>query len=132
MEKCKTKAIQADLGIFSIFWHNQAYSDTSRHNQAYCGIIQTYFELCVTLAYSELWYIRILAYSKPEAYSEPLYPKLWHVQIQRYIQNPGLFRTLRYSEPEAYSEPCQTSMMERFEKQLTAIITFAISAVRVL
>ena len=97
MGKCKTKAIQADLGIFSIFWHNQAYSDTSRHNQAYCGIIQTYFELCVTLAYSELWYIRILAYSKPEAYSEPLYPKLWHVtkiySESWAIQNPEIFRT---------------------------------------
>ena len=30
-----------------------------------------------------------------------------------------------YSEQEAYSEPCHTSTIERFEKQLTAIITFA-------
>ena len=36
-----------------------------------------------------------------------------------------LFRTLGYSEPEAYSDPCQTSTMEGFEKQLTAIIVFA-------
>ena len=36
--KCKTKAIQADLGIF-------------RHNHAYPGIIQAYSEPCATLAY---------------------------------------------------------------------------------
>ena len=29
---------------------------------------------------------------------------------------------LGYSEPEACSDPCKTSTMERFEKQLTAII----------
>ena len=40
MGKCKTKAIQTDLGIF-------------RHNQAYPGIIQAYSKLCVTLAYLE-------------------------------------------------------------------------------
>ena len=68
MRKCKTKSVQADLGIFT-------------H-------IQTYSELCVTLAYSE-----------SEAYSEP-----W------YIQNPDIFRTL------VYSKPCQTSTMERFAK----------------
>ena len=45
-----------------------------------------------------------------------VYPKLWH--IQRHIQNPGLFKTQGYSKTEAYSEPCQTSTMERFEKQL--------------
>ena len=40
-----------------------------------------------------------MAYSEPDAYSEP-----WH------IQNPGVFRTL------AYSEPCQTSTMQHFAK----------------
>ena len=60
-----------------------------------------------------------MTYTKPEAYSE-----LW------YIQNSGTFRTrhilriIGYLEPEAYSEPCQTSTMERFEKQLMAIIVF--------
>ena len=53
-----------------------------------------------------------------------VYPKLWHIQNQRHIQNHGLFRTLGYSEPEAYSEPCKTSTMEGFEKQLTDIIIF--------
>ena len=47
------------------------------------------------------------------------------MENQRHIQNLGLFRTLGYSEPEAYSEPCQTSMIEHFEKQLTAIIILA-------
>ena len=51
---------------------------------------------------------------------------------QTNIQNLGLFRTMGYPEPEAYSEPWQTSTMEHIEKQLTAIIIFAISAFHVL
>ena len=65
MGKCKTKAIQTDLGIF-------------RHNQAYPGIIQAYPKLCVTLAYLEPWYIQ-----NPD------------IQNQKHIQNSGLFRHLR-------------------------------------
>ena len=76
MGKCKTTAIQADLGIFR---HIQTCLDIIRYVQAYSGI----------------------------------------------IQNPVLFRTLGYSKPEIYSEPCQTSTMERHEKQLTVIIIFA-------
>ena len=38
---------------------------------------------------------------------------------ERYIQNPGIFRTLEYSEPEAYLEHYQTSTMERFAKIAT-------------
>ena len=41
MGKCKTKAIQTDLGTF-------------RHNQTYPGIIQGYSEPCVTLTYLKL------------------------------------------------------------------------------
>ena len=53
----------------------------------------------------------------------------WHIQNseynQRHSQDPGLFRApWDISESKAYSEPCQTSTMERFEKQLTAIIIF--------
>ena len=44
MSKCKTKAIQTDLGTF-------------RHNQTYPGIIQAYSQPCVTLTYLKLWYI---------------------------------------------------------------------------
>ena len=69
MGKCKTKAIQTDLGTF-------------RHNQAYPGIVQAYSKACVTLAYKEPRYIqnpnifkitnifRTLAYSKSKAYSD--------------------------------------------------------------
>ena len=41
MIKCKSKAIQTDLGTF-------------KHNQAYPGIIQAYSEPCVTLTYLKL------------------------------------------------------------------------------
>ena len=50
MGKCKTKAIQTDLGTF-------------RHNQAYPGIIQAYsgiFRTCVTLIY-----FQTVAYPEP-------------------------------------------------------------------
>ena len=30
----------------------------ARRNQAYSGIIQTYSDTCITLAYSELWYFQ--------------------------------------------------------------------------
>ena len=53
-----------------------------------------------------------------------------HIQSQKHIQNPGLFktlvysqprysgtiRTLAYSKPDAYPEHCQTSAMKRFVK----------------
>ena len=88
--------------------------------------MQAYSERSVTLVYSELWYIQNLGIFKTRGIFRALvYPKLWHIQNQRHIQNPGLFRTLGYSELEAYSEPCQTSMMEGFKKQLTALINFA-------
>ena len=97
-----------------------------KHIQAYSGIIQAYSEPCAILAYSELWYIQNPGIFKTRGIFRTLvYPKLWHIQNQRLLQNPGLFRTLGYSEPEAYSESCQTSMMECFEKQLTAIIILA-------
>ena len=65
MRKCKTKVIQADLGIFIYI---QTYPNIIRPIQAYSGIIQAYFEPFVTLAY---FIFRILTYSKLEAYSEP-------------------------------------------------------------
>ena len=122
MEKWKTEAIQADLGIFTYI---PAYSDISRHNQTNSGIIQTYSEPCVTLAYYELWYIQNPGIFKTRGIFRALvYPKPWHIQNQRHIQKPGLFRTLGCSEPEAYSEPCQISTMERLEKQLTDIADY--------
>ena len=89
-------------------------------------IIQAYSEPCVTLAYSEVWYIQDPGiFETRDIFKALVFPKLWHIQTQKHIQNPGLFRTLRYSTLEAYSEPCQISTMERLEEQLTAIIIFA-------
>ena len=64
MGKYKTKAIQADLGIFTLI---PAYS--ARYNQPYSGIFRT-------LSNPDIF--RTLANSEPDAYSET-----W------YIQNPG-------------------------------------------
>ena len=51
MGKCKTKAIQTDLDIFTNIPTYQAYSDIFRHNQSCIGIIQTYSVTCVTPVY---------------------------------------------------------------------------------
>ena len=48
-----------------------------------------------------------------------IYPKLWH--IQEIYSESWATRTLRYS----HSESCKASTMERFQKQLMAIIIFA-------
>ena len=62
MEKCKIKAIQADLDTFK---HIQAYSDIFRHNEACPGITQVYSKpLCNPRIF------RTLVYSEPEIYSE--------------------------------------------------------------
>ena len=81
MGKYKTKAIQASLGIFMHIW-------------AYSGNIQPYSEPCVTLAYSEYWYNQNSEIFKIRYIFRTLvHPKLWYIQNQRHIQNPGLFRT---------------------------------------
>ena len=68
MGKCKTKAIEADLGIL-------------RHILAKLGIIQAYSELCVTLVYSELWYIQNPGIFKTKGIFRTLvYSKLWHFE----------------------------------------------------
>ena len=88
--------------------------------------MQAYSKFCVTLTYSELWYTQNPGIFKTRViFRTPVYTKLRHVQSQRHVQKPGLFRILRYSEPKTYSEHCQTSTMKRFDKQLTAIIIFA-------
>ena len=134
MEKCKTKSHSG------IFRHIHAYSDTFRHIskiypniirhiQAYSGIIQANSKPCVTLAYSELWYIQNPAIFKTRGIFRTLvYPKLWHIQNLRHTQNPELLKTLeysQYSQPETYSKLRQTCTMEHLEKQLTAVIFFA-------
>ena len=98
-------------------------SDLFRHIEAYSGISQANSEPCVTVAYSELSYIQNPGIFKTRHIFRTLvYPKPWHIQNQKHIQNLKLFRTLGYSKLKAYSETCQTSTMERFEKQLMAII----------
>ena len=67
-----TKAIQADLGIFT---HILAYSDIFKHKQAYSGIIWAYSGIFRTLCNPSIF--KTLLHSEPKAYSE-----LW------YIQNP--------------------------------------------
>ena len=122
MGKCKTKAIYADLGIFT---HLLAYPGIFRHMQTYSEIIKAIF-----------WSL-----DNPGKFKTPVYSEFWHIQNQRHIQNPVISKTLAHSElktyseswaiqtlafsvPEAYSEPCQICTMERFESQLTAIIIF--------
>ena len=101
MGKCKTKAIETDLGTFM-------------HNQAYPRIIQVYSGIFRTLCDPGIL--------KTVVYSEP-----WHIQNQKHIQNPGMFTTLVYSEPmyiqnagifkiRGIFELCQTSTMKRFAK----------------
>ena len=72
MCKCKTKAIQTDLGTF-------------KHNQTYPGIIQVYSGIFKTLCNPDIF--RTVVYREPEAYSEP-----WH------IYKPGIFRIPVYLE----------------------------------
>ena len=92
MEKCKNKShsggsrhIHAYSGIFM---HIQAYIDIIRHIQRYSGIIQAYPGSCITLAYSELWYIKNLGIFKTRGkFRNLIYSKLWHILNERYIQN---------------------------------------------
>ena len=72
MGKCKTKAIQTDLGTF-------------KHNRVDPGIIQ---------AYSGIFKNRC----NPGIFRTVVYPEPWHIQNQKHIQNPGIFTTLVYSE----------------------------------
>ena len=58
MGKCKTKAIQADLGVFT-FPHIEIYLQVFRHNQTYSGIIQAYSGIFRTLCNPSI--IRTLA-----------------------------------------------------------------------
>ena len=76
MGKCKTKAIQANLGTF-------------RHNQTYPKIIQAYLEACLTLTYLKLWYIQNPNVLRTRTiFRTLLYSEHWHIQNLRHIQNP--------------------------------------------
>ena len=71
MGKCKSKAIQIDLGTF-------------RHNQVYPRNIQGYSKPCVTLVYLQRWYIQ-----NPGIFRTGVYSERWHIQNLRHIQNPA-------------------------------------------
>ena len=64
---------------------------------------------------------RNLAYSEPEAYSEPRFiknPSIFRtMQKLRHTQSSGIFRTLVYSEPEACSELETFSELWNIENQ---------------
>ena len=81
---------------------------TVQHNHGYWGTFRKYSGIFWTLCNPGIFKIRSI-------FRTLAYPKLWDIQKQ-------IFRILGYSEPEASSEPCQTSAMECFDKQLTAII----------
>ena len=68
MKKFKTKAIQADEGIFT---HILAYSDIFKHKQSTASS-----EASVTLAYLEPWYM----------------------QNKKHILSRDILRTMAYSE----------------------------------
>ena len=120
MGKCITKAIQIYLG-------------TSRHNQAYPRIMQIYSviirTLCNLVCFMKLWML-LLVLIVSCIFRTLLYPESRHIQCQKHIQNPGIFkilvssglwypgifRTLVYSKPEAYPEHCQASAMKHFVK----------------
>ena len=121
------RQIQAYSGVFR---HMKAYSDIIRHIQAYSSRFRNYSDISLTLC-------------NPDKFRTLVCSESWYIQNQRHIQNPGIFKNLVQSEPETYiqnreifrtggiSELCQTSTMERFKKQLTAIIFFAISTFHV-
>ena len=71
MGKCKTKAIQTDLGLF-------------RHNQAYPGIIQAYSGIFSTLCKPGnlgLWYIQNPDIFRTRSiFRTPVYSERWHIQ----------------------------------------------------
>ena len=92
MKKFKTKAIQADKGIFT---HILAYSDIFKHKQS-TGIFRSFCNPGI---------FRTLVYAEQKTYSEP-----W------YIENHGIFRTLVYSEPWHIQNPVKHLLWSVFAK----------------
>ena len=77
MGACKTKAFQADLGIFA---HIPICSHILRHNHIYSGITQAYSKPYVTLVYTEPCCIRT--------------QNLRHIQKADTVRTRDIFRTL--------------------------------------
>ena len=80
--------------------HILAYSDISLRIQPdIIRHIQAYSEPCVTLTYSEPWYMQNLdIFRTASIFRTLVYSETRHLQNQRHIQNPGIFKSLAYSE----------------------------------
>ena len=98
-ENVKQKPFRQIWAYSRIFRDIQTYSDI---NQTYSGIFWNYTGIFSTLCnpgifrtvvYSESWIFKTGRHIQ-----NSVYPNLWHIQNQRHIQNPGLFRILGYSE----------------------------------
>ena len=103
LEKCKTKAIQANLTIFThipTFRHIHSYSGIIKHIQELFEHIQSCSEPCITLVYFE----------------------------SQHIQNQKHIRTVLYSEPRNIQNPVKHLRQSVLQTQLTTIMIFAISA----
>ena len=94
MGKCKTKAIQTDLGIFM---HIHAYARIFRHFQAYPEIIRHILNPGIIQAYSG-------SCCNPGIFRILLHSESGHIQNGNHSQNPGTSKTLAHSEPEIYLE----------------------------
>ena len=109
MGTCKAKSLQADFGILthsSIFWHVQTYSSIMRHIQELLRHIQVNSGPCVNLVYSQLWHIENQRpIQKPVMFRILVYSELLHSENQGHIQKPGIFRTLGYWEPRYIQNP---------------------------
>ena len=74
------------------------YSGILRHNQAYLGIFRNYSGIFCTLHKTGIFRTHMVysnhgIFKTRDIFRTMVYPKLWYIQNQRHIQNPGLFRT---------------------------------------
>ena len=104
MGEYKAKPIKTNLG-------------TLKHDQTYPGIIQAYSGIFRTLCYPDIFYNCGISRTQN------------HIQNQKLIQNPGIFRTaifktLAYSKFEEYSEPCLLHIYDDALIIFTTIIIF--------
>ena len=102
---CKTKAIQADLGIFI---HIHTYSSIFRHINAQPGIFRNYpgiFRTLFKYAYSEHCPIQNWRHIQNPSilrtrgiFRTLVYAEFWHIQNSDILRTKGILGTLAYSE----------------------------------
>ena len=94
----KQKPLRHYHPLSGIFSQIQKYPDMMRYIWTYSGVIKAYSERCITLAYSELWYIQkfwIPGISKTLTHWEPeIYSESWVIQIPGIFSTGGILRTL--------------------------------------